>query len=228
MTCRVPAASLDLMQASDKVSPPLLSKAMTGLATHPTVAAAMLREQLGGKKDAWFQETCTEGIGFEKFINQEGKESQASLNGDEVLAETVVRGVAAEVGLLDPERSWRRWRWAADHTHYKCHFLARSRKTMLNMVKEATEAIVEHGLECWCQDEETQTFRIEHKDKEYLVTHLSELKVMGSLQTREADIMSAMKFRMNTADKALRSAVTHRIQEQYCHADASCLVARQA
>ena len=35
---------------------------------------------------------------------------------------------------------------------------------MLNVVNEATEAMVEHSLECWGQDEETQTFRFEHKD----------------------------------------------------------------
>ena len=62
MTCRVPAASLGLKQAAGEVSPPVLSKAMTGLATHPTLAAAVLREHLGGKEDTWFQETFTEVI----------------------------------------------------------------------------------------------------------------------------------------------------------------------
>ena len=73
-----------------------------------------------------------------------------------------------------------------------------------------------------------KSFRIEHKDKECLVPWLSELKVMGSLLTREVDTMSPMQFRMNKADKALRSTASHRTQEQHCHADASCFCCAQA
>ena len=50
------------------------------MATHPTLAAAMLREQLEGKNDAWFLEQLTEGVGFDKSIKPGDKESQASVN----------------------------------------------------------------------------------------------------------------------------------------------------
>ena len=39
---------------------------MKGFATNPTLATAMLREQLGGKNDVSFLEAQTEGIGFDK------------------------------------------------------------------------------------------------------------------------------------------------------------------
>ena len=39
---------------------------MKDFATHPTLATAMLREQLGGKNDVSFLEAQTEGIGFDK------------------------------------------------------------------------------------------------------------------------------------------------------------------
>ena len=96
-----------------------------------------------------------------------------------------------------------------------CHFLAGSRGNFA----EATGAEVEHGSEwkseeleyaCWGQDEEPQTVRSEHKDEEYFIPSLS---VMGSLLTRETDTMCPMRFRMNKADKALRSTVAHRTQE---------------
>ena len=45
-------ASLDLGRAFDRVWPPLLNKVLKDFATHPTLATAMPREQLGGKNDS--------------------------------------------------------------------------------------------------------------------------------------------------------------------------------
>ena len=41
-------ASLDLKQAFDRVIPKLLYDALVDSATHPTLAMALLREQVGG------------------------------------------------------------------------------------------------------------------------------------------------------------------------------------
>ena len=60
---QLPVVSLDLKQAFDKVLPQFLGKAMKDFWMHPTLATAMLREQLGGKNDISFQETRTAVIG---------------------------------------------------------------------------------------------------------------------------------------------------------------------
>ena len=44
--------------------------------------------------------------------------------------------------------------------------------------------------------------KIVEDEKEYMIKEVNSLKTMGALITKEADSMSAMRFRMNKADEA--------------------------
>ena len=46
-------------------------------------------------------------------------------------------------------------------------------------------------------------FKIEEAGKEYVIKEMNALKTMGALITKEAGSMSAMKFRVNKAGKAM-------------------------
>ena len=91
-------ASLDLKWAFDKASPPLLSEAMKDFSIHPTLATAMLREQLGGKNHICFQERHSDGNGVDRSIKQEGWEKT-----------TVLEVQEANSVVSDQERTWRCW-----------------------------------------------------------------------------------------------------------------------
>ena len=54
-------------------------------------------------------------------------------------------------------------------------------------------------------DGEPHNLQFQHKDKTHSIPLVKKLKVIGSLLTSEADTMSAMKFRMNKADKVSMS-----------------------
>ena len=86
------------MQASDEVSPPLLIKAMSGLATHPTLATVMFREQLRSKR-CMVPRNLNMGYWIRQ-VHQTSWEGEPNFvqHGDEVLAETRVREVEVAQG----------------------------------------------------------------------------------------------------------------------------------
>ena len=45
--------------------------------------------------------------------------------------------------------------------------------------------------------------RLNEGGKEYVIKEVDSLRTVGTLITKEADSMSAMRFRINTADKAM-------------------------
>ena len=56
----------------------------------------------------------------------------------------------------------------------------------------------------WGFYEDVGDLHIEDGGKKYVIREVETLKAMGALITEEADSVSAMKFRMNQADKAFR------------------------
>ena len=68
-------ASLDLKQASDRVTPRLRYGAMVNNATHPILAMALLREQVGGRNMVGFQGITVDDAGFDRSIKQGRKDS---------------------------------------------------------------------------------------------------------------------------------------------------------
>ena len=135
-----------------KVSPTLLSKAAMDFASHPTLATAMLREQRG-KNDICFPAVDTS-------ITQDGGESPALFNVvmTYLLRPQCLQWKRANIGKSDQERTWRCCRRAAGHTrgHTRglrgpLHLLAGRTEAPLCTTKEATEMVVEHGLE-WTRE----------------------------------------------------------------------------
>ena len=55
----------------------------------------------------------------------------------------------------------------------------------------------------WGLEEKVEDPKIEEGGKEYRIKEVDSLRTMGALITKEADSMTAMKFRMNKADKAM-------------------------
>ena len=83
---------------------------------------------------------------------------------------------------------------------------------MLKMIGDATENLKMRGLD-WKEDEmETVSWgldwrlgdlKVEEEGKEYIIKEVDRLRTMGALVTKEADSISAIRFRMNKADKAM-------------------------
>ena len=83
---------------------------------------------------------------------------------------------------------------------------------MLKMIGGVTARLKERSLGwkedqlemiSWGLEEKVEYFGIVEGGKEYRIKEVDSLKAMGALITREADSMSAMKFQMNKADKAM-------------------------
>ena len=80
------------------------------------------------------------------------------------------------------------------------------------MIGDVTEELKKRGLD-WKEDqmeliswglcEEVGDPHVEDGGKNYVIKEVASLKAMRALITKEADSMSAMKFRMNKADKSL-------------------------
>ena len=51
--------------------------------------------------------------------------------------------------------------------------------------------------------EEMGDIHLENRDNKYVIKEVTTLQAMGALISKEADSMSALKFRLNKADKAL-------------------------
>ena len=52
-------------------------------------------------------------------------------------------------------------------------------------------------------EEVRETYILKTEAKKYVIKEVATLKAMGALISKGADFMSALKFRMNKADKAL-------------------------
>ena len=93
-----------------------------------------------------------------------------------------------------------------------CYLFAESKEQILKIIGDATEELKKRGLD-WKEDEmeliswgfyeEVRDLHIEDGGKKYVIKEVATLKAMGALISTEADSMSAVKFRMNKADKAL-------------------------
>ena len=65
-------ATLNLKQALDRVTQESLPDAMLDSLVLPTLAAALLKEQIGGRNTSCFQDLQVMGVGFDKSIKQGG------------------------------------------------------------------------------------------------------------------------------------------------------------
>ena len=81
---------------------------------------------------------------------------------------------------------------------------------MLKMIGDATENLKKRGLDwkedrmeliSWGFDGNIGDLKIEEGGKEYMIKEVDSLRTVGALVTKETDSMSAMRFRMNKADK---------------------------
>ena len=54
----------------------------------------------------------------------------------------------------------------------------------------------------WDLEEKVGDLKIQEGGKEYMIKEVDSLRTVGALITKKAESMSAMKFRMNKADKA--------------------------
>ena len=93
-----------------------------------------------------------------------------------------------------------------------CYLFAELKEQILKMIGDATEELKKRGLDwkedqmeliSWCLCEEVGDIHIEDGGKNHVIQEVESLKATGALITKEADSMSAMKFRMNKADRAL-------------------------
>ena len=55
----------------------------------------------------------------------------------------------------------------------------------------------------WGFHEKIGDIHLENRDKNYDIKEVTSLQAMGALISKEADSMTALKFRMNKADKAM-------------------------
>ena len=77
-------------------------------------------------------------------------------------------------------------------------------------IGDATEELKKRGLD-WKEDQmiswglckDVGDLHNEAGGKKYVIREMEALKAIGAVITKEVDLMSAMKFRMNKADKAL-------------------------
>ena len=83
---------------------------------------------------------------------------------------------------------------------------------MLEMMCDATENLNGRGLDwkedqmeliSWGREKQVGDLEIEEGGKKYMIKEVDSLRTMGALITKEADSMSAMKFRINKADKGM-------------------------
>ena len=91
-----------------------------------------------------------------------------------------------------------------------CYLLAESKEQILKILGDATEELKKRGLD-WEEDEmeliswgfceDVGDLHIEDGGKKYVIREVEALKAMGALISKEADSMSALKFRMNKADE---------------------------
>ena len=79
------------------------------------------------------------------------------------------------------------WSLSLEHAH----------KKGLDWKEEEMELI------SWCFYEEMGDIHLENGGKKYVIKEVTTLQAMGARISKEADSMSALKFRMNKADKAL-------------------------
>ena len=70
------------------------------------------------------------------------------------------------------------------------------------MIEDATWEMKKKGLD-WKEEEMELISHLENGGKKYVIKEVTSLQAMGALISKEADSMSALKFRMNKADKAL-------------------------
>ena len=93
-----------------------------------------------------------------------------------------------------------------------CDLFAASKEQILKMIEDATEELKKRGLD-WKEDEtelisrdfyeEVGDLHLEDGGKNYVIKEVETQKAMRALISKEADSMSALKFPMNKADKAL-------------------------
>ena len=182
----------------------------------PVLAEAILREKVGGKYDICFQETRISGISFDKSIKQGEKESPCLFN---LMMRSVLRALQGEwkvlrMGVKTRNSVGRQEEDRVSHMIFadNCYLSAESKEQILKIIGNATEELKKRGLD-WKEDEMeliswsfyegVGDLHIEDRGKKYVIKEVATLKAMGALISTEADSMSALKFRMNKADKAL-------------------------
>ena len=178
------------------------------------LAEAILREQTGGKYDVCFQETRISDTN--RQIKHGGKESPCLFN---LMMRSVFRvfwagwkkmrmvvKIRNSVGRREEDRI--NQMTFADN----CYLFVESKEQIVQMIEDATEELKKKGFD-W-KDEEMELISwgfyegvgdiySENRDKKYVIKEVTSLQAMGALISKEADSVSALKFRMNKADKAL-------------------------
>ena len=208
--------SLDVKQAFDTVSPENLSLVMKDMDIVPLLAGAILRDQMGDKYDICSQETRISGIPFDKSIKQGGKEISCLFN---LMIRSVFRTLQEKWNMLRMSGKMRKSevRQEEDRVSHmicaeNCYLFAESKEHTLKMIADATEELKKRGLDwkedqmeliSWCLCKDDGDLHVEAGGKKYVIREVEALKAMGALISKEGDSTRAMKFRMNTEDKAL-------------------------
>ena len=153
---------------------------------------------------------------FDKSIKQGGKEFPSLFN---LMMKSAFRKLQKEWN--DQEKGVKLRGNEANHEQEKvshmifadnCYLSADTKSQMLKMIGDASGRLKEKGLD-WTEDEmelmseclqgKVEDLWIVDGGKEYRIKEVDSSRAMGALITKEADPMSALKFRMNKADKAM-------------------------
>ena len=183
----------------------------------PILAGTILREQIRGKNDVCFQETRISDIPFDKSIKQGRKESPCLFELD--MMKSVFKTMQEEwknLHMMTKIRGSGTGQEEERVSHMifvdNCYLFAETKDQILMMIGDATGSMKKRGsdwkegqmeLISWGLDEKIGELKIDEGGKEYVIKEVDSLRTVGALITKEADSMSAMRFRINTADKAM-------------------------
>ena len=156
------------------------------------------------------------GIPIDKSIKQGGKERPCLFT---LMKRSVFRALQEKwkvlrVGVKTRNSVGRQEEDRVSHMIFadNCDLFAESKEQILKMIGDATEELNQRSLD-WKEDqmeliswgfyEDVGDLHIEDGGKKHVIKEVETLQAMGALISKEADSTSALKFRMNTADKAL-------------------------
>ena len=136
----------------------------------PMLAVAILREQIGGRYDIWFQETRVSGIPFDKSIKQGRRESSSLFN---MMLRSVFK-LLQEKWKEEKMGVWMRTcegqqeEYRVIHMIFadNCNLLATYKEEIRKMIADTTEELRNRGLD-WKEDQMELTNGLEFGGKHW-------------------------------------------------------------
>ena len=113
-------------------------------------------------------------------------------------------GVKVKIG------DWQQEEYRVSHTIFadNCYLFATSKEEIRKMITDTTEELRKRGLD-WKEDQmELMAWRkigdvlLEVDERKFRTKEVEAFQAMGAMITKEANSMSAMRFRMMKADRA--------------------------